>query len=351
MKKKVLILFGGTSTEHDVSLVSAKNVIENIDKNKFELTLVGIDTDGSWYLMPEQSYLVGSGQVGTLQLDLSGAYHVLVDFAKKGLVVDGDEPRTITPDVIFPILHGLGGEDGTVQGLSQLLGVPVVGCEVLGSSICMDKDVTKRLLSQQGITNAPFMTFHENDSVDIDMVVDTLGLPLFVKSANGGSSVGVSKVKTREQLLPALADSFKYDRKVIVEAAIVGRELEIAIMGNQQPVVSDVMGEIVPAAEEFYSYDAKYINETGVRLVAPADVSKEILSEAKDIARRVYQCLECRGMARVDFFLTEEGQLVVNEVNTIPGFTGISMYPKLFALSGVEYSEIITKLIHFALEK
>lgn len=349
MKKKVMILFGGQSTEHEVSLISAKNIIENIDKSLFDVTPVGITKEGSWYLMPQEGFLSDSRGVEHATLKVRAGKPIGINLINKKFFTLASPNDTFVPDVIFPVLHGMNGEDGSIQGLSQILDIPVVGCGVLGSAVCMDKDVTKRLLSQAGILNAPFLTLRKGDSVDGRKIASELGLPIFVKSANGGSSVGVNKAKTVDEIQAAVQDSFKYDDKVVVESAIIGREIEISVLGNQDAKASDVLGEIIPNQEEYYSYEAKYINDTGVCLVAPADISEETIAFARKLAINVYKTLECSGMARIDFFLKEDGELVVNEVNTIPGFTSISMYPKLFALSGIDYKELITKLIALAL--
>jgi len=343
-----MILFGGNSTEHEVSLISAKNVIENIDRQLFDVIPVGITNDGSWYLMPQTGFLSDDRSVENAGLKLKVGKPIGINLINKKFFTLDRPNDTFVPDVIFPVLHGANGEDGSVQGLAQLLGIPVVGCGVLGSAICMDKDVTKRLLTEAGIVNAEFVTLRKGESYDIDEIIIKLGLPLFVKAANGGSSVGVNKAKTKADLPNAIEDSFKYDNKIIVEAAVAGRELEISVLGNLTPEASKVMGEIVPAAEEYYSYAAKYVNDSGVQLVAPAEIPEKVLASAQDIAVKAFKCLECSGMARVDFFLQKDGVLLVNELNTIPGFTNISMYPKLFALSGVEYRDLITKLINLA---
>jgi len=349
MKKKIMILFGGESTEHEVSLISGKNIIENIDKDLYDVIPVGITKEGSWYLMPLEGFLSDSRGVEHATLKVRAGKPIGINLINKKFFNLATPNNTFAPDVIFPVLHGMNGEDGSMQGLAQVLGIPIVGCGLLSSAICMNKDITKRLLSQAGIQNAPFLTLRKGDVIDEGKIVADLGLPVFVKAANGGSSVGVNKAKAVGDIRAAVEDSFKYDNKIIIESAVVGREIEISVLGNRDPQASDVLGEIIPNQEEYYSYEAKYINDTGVRLVAPAEISEEITVIARSLAIDVYKTLGCSGMARIDFFLKEDGELVVNEVNTIPGFTSISMYPKLFALSGIDYQELINRLIKLAI--
>jgi D-alanine-D-alanine ligase len=254
-------------------------------------------------------------------------------------------------DVVFPILHGPFGEDGTVQGLLKLANIPFVGAGVLGSAVGMDKDVMKRLLRDAGIPIARFIVLNKYSApeVDFDDARGQLGLPLFIKPANLGSSVGIHKVRDREEFDRAVRDAFKYDNKVLIEECIVGREIECSVLGNDQPVAS-VLGEILPR-HEFYSYEAKYLDESGAVLEIPAKVPPEISDRIREVAIKTFSVLCCEGMARVDFFLRNGEEIIVNEINTIPGFTRISMYPKLWEASGLPYGELIDKLIGLALEK
>ena len=313
MKKKirVSVLFGGKSVEHEVSLQSAKNVIDAIDKNKYEVIPIGIDKSGKWP-------------------------HPFQDICA-------------TTDVVFPVLHGSFGEDGTVQGLFKLAGVPFVGASILGSAVGMDKDIAKRLLRDAGIPIAKFLVFKEKDKIDFKKVFSEVGLPFFVKPANSGSSVGVGKVKNENDFKKAVDEAFRYDTKILVEEFVDGREVECAVLGNENPIASWV-GEIIPH-HEFYSYEAKYTDENGASLEVPAKIFPEISERIREIAIKTFKALSCEGMGRVDFFLKKDGDLVVNEINTIPGFTKISMYPRLWEASGVSYSELTHRLIELAFER
>ncbi len=254
-------------------------------------------------------------------------------------------------DVIFPIVHGTLGEDGSLQGLLRMANMPFVGAGVLGSAVSMDKDVTKRLLRDAGLAVAPFVTLTRANRAGFtfEQLSERLGLPLFVKPANQGSSVGVSKVENRAEFDAAVALAFSFDHKVLVESAIVGREIECAVLGNDDPQAS-VCGEIV-LSDAFYSYDTKYINEQGAQVVVPAAIAPEVSDHIREVALKAFRALECFGLARVDVFLTPDNQVVINEINTLPGFTNISMYPKLWAASGVSYQALITRLIELALER
>jgi len=321
-KMRVGILFGGQSAEHDVSVQSAKNVVAALDTDRFEPVLIRISKQGVW------------------QFEESGEP---VSFTFGG----GQKPA----DVMFPILHGPMGEDGTVQGLLEMAGIPYVGPGVLGSAAGMDKDVMKRLLRDAGIAVSDFVVIRASERQDIQPadLIGRFGLPLFVKPASMGSSIGISKVASEAELAAALDEAFTYDRKVLVEAAVAGDEIECAVLGNDHPQAS-IIGRVIPHAS-FYSYDAKYIDDDGADLEIPAALDPAVADRARALAVRTFQTLECEGMGRVDMFVTQDGELVVNEINTIPGFTNISMYPKLWEASGLSYSELITRLIELALER
>ncbi len=309
MKKlKIALLYGGKSAEHEVSLRSAENVASAIDKDKYEIEKILIRKDGTWE----------------------------------------KEMYQIDADVFFPLLHGPFGEDGTVQGLLKLANVPFVGASVLGSAIGMDKDVMNRLLRDAGIPTKKFLSFKEKD-IDFDYVERELGSPFFVKPANAGSSVGVSKVKAKADFDKAVKQAFMFDRKIIIEEYIQGREIECSVLGNEKPTAS-VLGEIVPH-DEFYSYNAKYVDQDGAELIIPAKIDSEVAKEIQRIAVQVFLALECEGLGRVDFFLTKNNKIVVNEINTIPGFTNISMYPKLWEASGLGYADLIDRLIQLAVAR
>lgn len=345
-KTRVGILFGGKSAEHEVSVRSARNVYDALDKDKFEPVLIGIAPNGKWVHADPAKLLDGPADAtDRLVTESEGADTALVP--ESGGVLSNSDSQHV--DVVFPILHGTYGEDGTIQGLLKLADVPFVGPDVLGSAVGMDKDVTKRLLMQADIDVAPYITVRRNDTVDVAETIEMLDLPLFVKPANLGSSVGVSKVSTADELQPAIDKALQYDNKVLVESAIVGREIECAVLGNENPRASAV-GEVLPN-RDFYSYEAKYLDENGASIIIPADVPENIVERIQNAAIEVFRTLECEGMTRVDIFLTADEKIIVNEVNTIPGFTSISMYPKLWEQSGIKYADLITELIDLAIER
>ena len=351
-KLRVGILFGGRSAEHEVSLQSARNIVDAIDKEKYEVVLIGIDKTGAWHLDESSRFLLQTTESESPALPASGENLALVPgkHAEQLVLVSGQKtPGSL--DVVFPILHGPFGEDGTVQGLLKLANIPFVGAGVLGSAVGMDKDVMKRLLRDAGIPIAKFITLQKYSAREaaFDEARDELGLPLFIKPANLGSSVGIHKVRDREEFDRAVQDAFKYDNKVLIEECIVGREIECSVLGNDQPVAS-VLGEVLPS-HEFYSYEAKYLDENGAALEIPAKLPPEISESIREVAIKTFTVLCCEGMARVDFFLHNGDEIIVNEINTIPGFTRISMYPKLWEASGLPYSELIDKLIGLAIEK
>ncbi len=325
-KIRVGILFGGKSAEHEVSLQSAKNIAEVIDKDKYEVTLLGIDKSGAWLLPNQSAFLLNTNDSKLIQLNTTDKKDVALLPQSKGVLTYlTNEHREHVVDVVFPVLHGPFGEDGTVQGLLKLAGVPFVGASVLGSAVGMDKDVMKRLLRDAGIPIGKFLVYTQNDTIDFMGVSEKLGLPFFVKPANLGSSVGVYKVKNKEEFDNAVRGVFQYDTKILIEEFIDGREVECGVLGNENPNASEV-GEIIPT-HEFYSYEAKYIDEHGAKLEVPANISPEIREKVRALALKTFRTLSCEGLGRVDFFLKKDGTLLVNEINTIPGFTKISMYP------------------------
>ncbi|HEX5316906.1 MAG TPA: D-alanine--D-alanine ligase, partial [Candidatus Kapabacteria bacterium] len=351
-KIRVGILFGGRSAEHEVSLQSAKNVIEAIDTKKYEVVLIGIDKKGQWHLNQESRFLLPAAEFGLPELPESSENLALVPGKQnEQLVALSGQQRLGSLDVIFPVLHGPFGEDGTVQGLLKLANVACVGAGVLGSAVGMDKDVMKRLLRDAGIPIARFIAINRYSSKKIGFLhaQEQLGLPLFIKPANLGSSVGIHKIKNREQFERAIDDAFNYDDKILIEECIKGREIECSVLGNDNPIAS-VPGEILPR-HEFYSYEAKYLDENGAVLEIPAKVPPEISERIRQLAIRTLSVLCCEGMARVDFFLRNDAEIIVNEINTIPGFTRISMYPKLWEATGISCRELIDRLIELALER
>jgi len=354
---RVGVLFGGESAEHEVSIQSAKNVVEAIDRNRYDVTLIRIDRSGCWHLDDETSLSPDAANLRRTDLS-SGTHHLALAPGGGGnlIIRDGGDPLPEL-DVIFPVLHGPMGEDGTIQGLLRLAHIPFVGPSVLGSAIGMDKDIAKRLLRDAGVSVAPFITvLNRGLAPSWDKVKAELGAPVFVKPANMGSSVGVSKVSSDVEYQAALDEAFSFDTKVLLEFTLQGRELECAVLGNEHPEAS-IPGEVAPK-HEFYSYDAKYLDAAGADLTIPADVTPKTVERVQELSVRVFQILCCEGMARVDFFLTTkssntfaEGELVVNEINTIPGFTRISMYPKLWAASGIPYPDLIDRLIQLAINR
>jgi D-alanine-D-alanine ligase len=351
-KIRVGILFGGRSAEHEVSLQSAKNIIDAIDTNKYEVVPIGINKKGQWHLNEQRQFLLPAVESGLPELPEKGENLALVPGKEdEQLVALSGQQRLGPLDVIFPVLHGPFGEDGTVQGLLKLANVAFVGAGVLGSAVGMDKDVMKRLLRDAGIPVARFIAANRYSSKQIgfDEVRARLGVPLFVKPANLGSSVGISRVNDLEEFERAVREAFHYDHKILIEECIKGREIECSVLGNDNPIAS-VPGEILPR-HEFYSYEAKYLDENGAALEIPAKLPSETSERIRQLAIKTFTVLCCEGMARVDFFLRNGEEIIVNEINTIPGFTRISMYPKLWEATGITYSELIDRLIQLALER
>lgn len=356
-KIKVGILFGGKSGEHEVSIVSATSVYKALDKNKYDITMIGIDKTGRWLLPSETEALTQSSNPRLFKLNQQQHTVSFVPFESESALVGLTKPETQKHkfDVIIPILHGTYGEDGTIQGLLELANVAYVGSGVVGSSVGMDKDVSRRLLAQAGIPVVPTLTFRHHEFLKdpkamIKKAIDALGLPFFVKPANAGSSVGVHKVKTAEAALEQFKDAFSFDRKILAEKAVAARELECSVLGNYEPKAS-IVGEIIPN-HEFYTYEAKYIDDNGADLKIPADnVTPETVKKMQSLAVKAFEVLELRGLARVDFFLDKQtNELFLNEVNTIPGFTSISMYPKLWEATGLKYADLLDELIRLAIE-
>jgi D-alanine-D-alanine ligase len=358
MKKTVVgILFGGKSAEHEISLLSAKNIYEALDREKFEPVLIGIDKNGRWLLSGDaEKFLLCPDNPALISLNPAGKAVALQP--ETGGILAGSETAkdagktfsSIQVDVVFPVLHGPFGEDGTIQGFLKLADIPFVGAGVLGSAAGMDKDVMKRLMRDAGIPIGKFLVIKSHEkSLSFADVEKALGVPFFLKPANMGSSIGIHKVCDEKEYSAALADAFLYDTKVIIEEFIPGREIECAVLGNDNPIAS-IPGEIIPS-HEFYSYDAKYLDEDGAALEIPAKLDENTVKRIQELSIKVFQALCCEGLSRVDFFLKENGELVVNEINSMPGFTKISMYPKMMEASGISYTELITRLIELALER
>lgn len=351
-KLRVGIVFGGKSAEHEVSLQSAKNIVDAIDKTRFDVVLLGIDKAGQWHVNDAENYLQNADDPAHIALRPSAISLAQVPGKHQRQLINAQNGQPLpTVDVIFPIVHGTLGEDGSLQGMLRVANLPFVGSDVLSSAACMDKDVAKRLLRDAGLNIAPFITLTRTNrhAFSFAEVESRLGLPLFVKPANQGSSVGVSKVANEAQYQQAVALAFEFDHKVVVEQGIKGREIECAVLGNDNPQAS-TCGEIV-LNSEFYAYDTKYIDDNGAQVVVPAQLPSGVNDKIRAIAIQAYQTLGCAGMARVDVFLTADNEVVINEINTLPGFTNISMYPKLWQASGLGYTDLISRLIELALER
>lgn len=349
-KIRVAVLFGGESSEHDISLKSATHIIQSIPRDKYEVICVGITKKGRWLYYPGDVSNIASGE---WERDPDCASAVLSpDPIHKGLItLENGEASVKKVDVVFPVLHGKNGEDGTVQGLMDMAHIPYVGCGLLASASCMDKVCTHTILDYNGIRTAKWRKVLQREMNYLEerctQIAEDLGFPLFVKPANSGSSIGVNKANNAEELLEAVKIAFTHDNKVIVEECIDGRELEVAVFGYDSPFASFV-GEI-ESCKTFYDYDAKYIL-SGSNLFIPAHISNEKSREIQEIAVKAYQAMGCKGLSRVDFFLTVQGEVILNEINTMPGFTPISMYPKLMEDLGMSPSYLVDKLIEQAME-
>jgi len=336
-KARIIVLFGGESAEHDVSCVTAAHVLRALDPQKYDVTTVGITRDGQWVhaALPSAPDVKALSTIGSP--------------TSSSLIFDAQNDSSQL--VVIPLLHGPMGEDGTVQGLLELAHVAYVGTGVLGSAVAMDKGIAKQIMSANSIAQQKFITVRDTDDQNkiIDQAISQLGLPVFVKPANMGSSIGVKKAKTRAEIVSALTNAFEFDEWALIEEAVTGREIEVAVLGNENPRAS-VPGEIVPS-HEFYDYEDKYIGD-GAQLLVPAPLSESEVAEVQQLALKIYRTLRSDGMARVDFFYEKGGRgFLCNEINTIPGFTPISMYPKLWQASGLSYSQLLDELIELAIAR
>lgn len=347
---KVAVIFGGRSAEHKVSLRSARNIVNALDDNKYEPVLIGIDNDGQWYYHGEAMKLLYADDPSKIEMEVAPSV-VLSQNANQHSILSQQGEVVNSLDVIFPVLHGTYGEDGAIQGFAKLANLPCVGPGILGSAVGMDKDIMKRLLRDAGIGIAKFVTVRASNPTQYSYqeLQATLGNTLFVKPANMGSSVGISKVTTAAEYEDAIPLALKFDTKVIVEEQIIGREIECSVLGNQHPKVS-IPGEIIPV-DGFYSYERKYLDEHGAALEIPAKLTDEQTKKIQQVALDTYVCLELEGMSRVDVFLRDNDDVIVNEVNTLPGFTEISMYPSLWEQSGISMQELVDELIQLAIKK
>lgn len=349
--KNLLVIFGGVSSEHDVSCVSACSVIKNCPDDKYNILMMGITKDGEWYIyegdsskLPDDKWLDGPICKAVLSPDRK----------THGIIVNRESgPETIYIDVIFPVLHGKNGEDGTIQGLFTIAGIPFVGCDMISSAMSMDKAVTNAMADYYNINQATWESLTETEfkksEKDLDEISRKLGYPIFVKPANAGSSVGITKAHNKEELVSALNEAYKWDKKVVLEEYIDGFEVECAVLGNETPVTG-VVGQIT-AANEFYDYDAKYNNKSSV-LSIPALIPETVREQISKESVRIFLSLGCSGFSRVDFFVKKDNlDIYFNEINTIPGFTSISMYPKMMEKAGISYNELIDKLLAYAIQR
>jgi D-alanine-D-alanine ligase len=357
VKRRVAVVFGGRSAEHEISVLSARSVIDALDRDRYEVVAIGITKEGRWELLPAGPPALASRATPEALAEVapgSGTEIALDQEPGAQALVSAEGSRTPI-DVVFPVLHGPFGEDGSIQGFLEVAGVPYVGAGVLASAVGMDKAVQKVLFAAAGIPGVPYEVVHEReweeDPEAVEARASHLGYPLFAKPAALGSSIGIERVDDPSRLRGALETSLRFGRKAVLEREATGaRELEVSVLGNDDPVAS-VAGEIVPRGHAFYDFDAKYLDEHGAELVIPAEISAGTLEELQRLAFAAFRAIDGAGMARVDFFLTQDGRVLVNEVNTIPGFTTISMYPRLWAESGVSYSELLDRLIAHALAR
>lgn len=341
-KKKVAILYGGRSVEHAVSVNSARNIFEYLDKKQFEPMPIGISKEGKWFLTEGVSRDIHKGSPLALTLDPGNPAFLVLG-----------ENKTIKADVVFPVLHGTDGEDGSIQGLLKAMDLPMVGTGVLGSSLSMNKIVAKRLMREAGLPVTDFLTFRydQKDKISFNAISKKLGLPFMVKSASLGSSVGVTKVKNKNDFKRAVEEAFKYDHEMLAEQFITGREIECALLGNS-PAEASYPGEIVISkAYEFYTFDAKYVDPEAVRIDVPAKLTKPVAEKIRKASIKAYEALHCEDFSRIDLFLDKKGNIFINEINTIPGFTNSSMYPMMWKERGIGFSDLITRLLNLAQER
>jgi D-alanine-D-alanine ligase len=342
-KLNIGVVFGGQSGEHEVSRVSAYNVLGVINRDKYNVVTIGISKTGKWYLYSGDSEKIKDGTWEQDQKNLIADFSIFA------------HPEISKIDVFFPVLHGPMGEDGTIQGVFEMLNKPYVGCGVLSSAVGMDKVFSKIMFQSVGIPTGKYLYFRENDwkkqaDEKISEVETELGYPVFVKPANMGSSVGINKAHDRAELIAAIEEAFIYDRKLILEAFVKGREIECAVLDQNGEIRASIPGEVIPS-KEFYDYEAKYSATEDSRVVIPAEISPEVAEKVRHYAIKAFEAIEGSGLSRVDFFVTEDNQILINEVNTLPGFTNISMYPKMWEATGIGYIELVDLIIASAKRK
>lgn len=352
-KKKIMVVFGGASSEHEVSRMSAFSILTNLNKERYDIVTVGITKEGHWLLTDSNFEDIKSGEWENNPNNKTVTLNV--DMGKSQLIfLDGDDYHTENIDCLWPVLHGKNGEDGTIQGLCELAGIKFVGPDTCSSALCMDKAYTKIVVNSRGINQAKYLAmitsdFHGDEQNCLDRIDEYFGkYPLFVKPARAGSSVGITKVNEKSELLEAIEIAFREDTKIVVEEGIYGREVEISVLGNEHPKASCV-GEIIPEAS-WYDYEAKY-NSSVSRTIIPANLKESVVKEIQETAIEIYKLLGCMGLSRVDFFVTDDDKVIFNEVNTLPGFTQISMYPKLWEASGLPYSELLDEILNCAFNR
>ncbi len=353
MKLNLGLIFGGRSGEHEVSLQSARSIANTVNREKYNLYLIAIDKQGSWYLADENDYLNHPDDPSCISLNVRPDQQVaLIPGNNTNTLIRLADCKELTSlDVVFPIIHGTFGEDGALQGFMAMLNIPCVGADVLGSAVGMDKLIAKELLIRAGIPVASYVLAESGMAIDkaVSKAEAQLGFPVFIKPACSGSSVGVYKAANSQELKEAVQKALQFDRHVLIEEAVKGREIECAILGNEE-LTASVPGEIIPR-HAYYSYEAKYIDTEGAQLDMPAKIPGDMAKRIQDLAKQAYKVLSCSGMARVDMFLKPDGTIILNEINSLPGFTKISMYPKLMELSGVPYTELIDRLVELAIKR
>jgi D-alanine-D-alanine ligase len=354
-KINVMVIGGGVSPEHTISVVSSSSVAGHLDRARYNVHVVGIGKqEGEWRYYGDTKFHTDKGTIDSHVLKDDGWKPVIIKPGSKPVFhyMDGDKSVPFDVDVVFPVVHGEKCEDGKLQGLIEDLGFPIAGCNTLSSAIGMDKDISKAIARSNGIPVVPWLSYTKKDNIDVEKIISTLGIPVFVKPSSTGSSVGITKVKVKGDVVSAIQEAFKYSDMVMVEKAIRAREIEFAILGKwDKEIRVSVPGEIVPL-KEFYTYEAKYVDAKGADLLVPADIDEGLKTKITGYAKNVFKVLHCSGMARVDFFIDKDsGGIYFNEINTIPGFTTISMYPRLWGESGVPYGELLDELIRIALEE